>query len=95
MVRGLNYLNRDKYKKIIIFRFIHYIFCNAYNFFGKTIQYKFPENLLRSYFKINYFINKKKIILIFQGIIINIYHLDIPQIGDFLIRIGKREQKNF
>lgn len=61
LVRGLNFLNRNKYKKIIVFKFVHYIFCNVYNFFGKSIQYKFPEHLLSSYFKVNYSINKKKI----------------------------------
>ena len=36
----------------------------------------------------------KKLSLIFQKIIVGIYLIDTLQIGDSLIRIGKREQKN-
>ncbi len=61
LVYGINFFDRKKYKKFILFTFLRYSFFLIYNYFGKSEQYRFPENLLKSQIKIIYYINKKKV----------------------------------
>ncbi len=62
LVYGINFFNRKKNKKFILFYFLKYVLFLIYNYFGKSEQYRFPENLLKSQIKIIYYINKQKVI---------------------------------
>ena len=59
LVYLINFLNKKKYKKIIFFQILHLISSLIYNFFGKTIQYRFPEDMLKNQSKIDYSLNNE------------------------------------
>ncbi len=61
LVYGINFLNQKKFKKFILSYFLKYVLFLIYNYFGKSEQYRFPENLLKSQIEIIYYINKQKV----------------------------------
>ena len=61
-VYGINFLNQKKYKKFIFINFLFHCLFFIYNNFGKSEQFRFPEDLLKSQLQIIYFINNQKVI---------------------------------
>mgnify|MGYP001158094236 CR=1 FL=1 len=61
LVYGINFLSKKKYKKFIFLRTLRLTFLTIYNYFGKSIQFKFPEKLLKNQSKVYYKMNEKKV----------------------------------